>query len=35
MNKVCSNNSINCLKYDVFRTINNIHMSEERNILRK
>ena len=35
MNEVCSNNSINRLKYDSFRTINNIHMCEERNILRK
>ena len=31
MNKVCSNNSINLLKYDIFRTTNNIHMCEERN----
>ena len=35
MNKVSSNNSINRLKYDIFRTTNNIHMSEKRNILRK
>ena len=31
MNKVCSNNSINWLKYNIFRTTNNIHMCEERN----
>ena len=31
MNKACSNNSINWLKYDIFRTTNNIHMCEEGN----
>ena len=35
MNEVCSKDSINWLKYDNNRTTNNIHMNEERNILRK
>ena len=35
MNEVCSKDSINWLKYDIFRTTNKIHKSEERTILRK
>ena len=35
MDKVCSNNSINWLKYDNFITTNNIHIYEDRAILRK
>ena len=31
MNKVYSNNSINGLKYNIFRSTNNIHMCEEGN----
>ena len=35
MNGVCSKDSINLLKYDNFISTNNIHIYEERNILRK
>ena len=31
MNEVYSKDSINWLKYDIFRTTNNIHMCVERN----
>ena len=35
MNKVCSKESINWLKYDNHRNTNQTHMCEERTILRK
>ena len=35
MNEVYSKDSIDWLKYDNYRNINNIYMYEERTILRK
>ena len=35
MNEVCSKDSINWLKYGNFITTNNIHIYEDRAILRK
>ena len=34
MNEVYSKDSINWLKYDNYRNTNNIHMCEERNIIK-